>query len=172
MTNQYPQHYSEDCEYYPRRKGRIRNFLEFLVFPCLIASIIMLLMVLTYCRGVNYALSLWPAPIEIKHVEPPVQPRAPEAITGVASWYDYRLNGIEWSKDHRTAASRRYPRKSYVKVTNVENGKSVIVYINDYGPTVETGREIDLSSYAFSQLAPLSAGLIKVKVEPYELPKN
>lgn len=169
MTNQFPQHYSEECEYYPRPKGFIKKAIEFIWLPLLIASGIMLLMALSYARGVNYALCLWPAPIEIKHVQDikqtPVQDN--KQTEGIASWYDYKLNGIAWSKDHRTAASRHFPRKSYVKVTNVENGKSVVVFINDFGPEEWTGREIDLSSYAFSQLAPLSAGLINVKVEPY-----
>jgi rare lipoprotein A len=99
---------------------------------------------------------------------PPDEEKCPKTITGIASWYDYRLDGIVWSKNHLTAASRRFERYSYVKVTNQDNGKSVVVYINDFGPEEWTEREIDLSSHAFSQLAPLSAGLIKVKVEQYD----
>jgi rare lipoprotein A (peptidoglycan hydrolase) len=49
-------------------------------------------------------------------------------------------------------------------VKNTANGKVIDCFVNDYGPTLETGREIDLSSYAFSQLAPLSRGLINVEV--------
>jgi len=85
--------------------------------------------------------------------------------SGIASWYDYSLKGIVWSKNHRTAASRHFKRYSTVRVTNVENGKSVEVYINDYGPESWTGREIDLSSYAFSQIADLKLGLIKVRID-------
>jgi hypothetical protein len=170
----YHQHYSEeDCEYYPRPKGRIFKVISFLAFCALFLAFfsvpIIIGSVVGYRAGVDYALSLSTAPIKINHVEPPVQPRVPEVITGVASHYDYSLNGIEWSKTHRTAASRRFARYSYVKVTNPDNGKSVVVFINDYGPEAWTGREIDLSSYAFSQLAPLSLGLINVQVEPYKL---
>jgi rare lipoprotein A len=88
------------------------------------------------------------------------------SVVGVASWYDYRLkNGVLWSVDHRTAASRTLKRYSTHTVTNIENGKSVEVYINDYGPEAWTGREIDLSSYAFSQIAELSRGLVKVNID-------
>jgi rare lipoprotein A (peptidoglycan hydrolase) len=80
---------------------------------------------------------------------------------GEGSWYDYDLNNIKWSVDHDTAASRTLTRYSKAKVTNPANGKSVVVYINDYGPKEYTGIEIDLSSHAFAQLAPLSKGLIK-----------
>ena len=86
----------------------------------------------------------------------------------VASWYDYELNGVVWSADHRTAASRVYPRYSMVRVTNLDNNKSVDVYINDYGPEAWTGRDIDLSSYAFNLIADrgLGQGLLKnIKTE-------
>lgn len=83
--------------------------------------------------------------------------------TGVASWYDYSLNGQEWSKTHRTCASRTLPRYSTAIVTNLENGKSVECFVNDY--IEHPDREIDLSSYAFSQIADLSRGLVNVKIE-------
>lgn len=82
-----------------------------------------------------------------------------------ASWYDYTLNGIEWSKTHRTCASRDLPRYSTAIVTNIENNKSVECFINDFGPEAWTGRDIDLSSFAFSQIANLSLGLADVKIE-------
>lgn len=85
---------------------------------------------------------------------------------GIASWYDYDLNGIEWSKNHRTCASRDLPRYSTAIVTNLDNGKKVECFVNDYGPEAWTGRDIDLSSYAFSQIANLSLGLANVKIEP------
>ena len=87
-----------------------------------------------------------------------------DKIVGIASWYDYELEGINWSKNHATAASRTLERYSYAKITNPENGKSVIVFINDY---VENPKvEIDLSSYAFQQLSSLKLGLINVEIEP------
>lgn len=91
-----------------------------------------------------------------------------EEYTGIASWYDYQLPDDDgwYSTSHATAASRSLERYSYAKVTNISNGKSVVVRINDYGPAEWTEREIDLSSYAFSQIADLKLGLINVKIEP------
>jgi rare lipoprotein A (peptidoglycan hydrolase) len=92
---------------------------------------------------------------------------AKKGVVGVASWYDYSLNGIEWSKDHETCATRDFKRYSTIRVTNLKNGKSVDCYVNDYGP--ELGqipeRHVDLSSHAFSQIADLNLGLINVKIE-------
>jgi uncharacterized protein YabE (DUF348 family) len=74
---------------------------------------------------------------------------------GAASWF---------GADGLVAAHRSLPIGSVVKVTNVENGKSVTVKINQRGPFVE-GRIIDLSDDAFERLAPLGKGTIKVKVQ-------
>ena len=97
----------------------------------------------------------------------------------IASWYDYELSGKIWSETHRTAASRKLTRYSTARVTNLDNGKSIEVYINDYGPKscedrIKIGidtkencveRDIDLSSFAFSQIADLKLGLVNVKIE-------
>ncbi len=64
-----------------------------------------------------------------------------------------------------TCAFRGYYGR-YLRVTNNSNGKSVVVKVVDWGPAPWTGHLIDLSSDAFSKLAPLGAGIIKnVKVE-------
>ena len=88
-------------------------------------------------------------------------------VVGVASWYDYELDGIEWSKDHSTCASRDHKRYSTIRVTNLTNGKSVDCYVNDYGPELgqTPERHIDLSSYAFKQIADLKLGLVEVRIE-------
>lgn len=75
--------------------------------------------------------------------------------TGIASWFE---------ADGLVAAHRTLPIGSVVKVTSLENGKSVTVKINQRGPFVE-GRIIDLSDDAFERLAPLGKGTIEVKVE-------
>jgi hypothetical protein len=59
-----------------------------------------------------------------------------------------------------TAAHRTFPANTLVKVTNVENGKSVIVRINDRGPYVE-GRDMDLSLGAFTTIAPRGQGVAR-----------
>jgi uncharacterized protein YabE (DUF348 family) len=76
---------------------------------------------------------------------------------GQGTWYAF--------KGGMFAASTTLPRGSYAKVTNTENGKSVVVQINDYGPQGK-GRIIDLDKVAFEKLASLGAGVIGVKVEP------
>ena len=64
----------------------------------------------------------------------------------------------------KTAAHEKLPFGTKVKVTNIRNGKSVIVKINDRGPFVK-GRIIDLSMSAFSSIAKLETGIIDVKIE-------
>lgn len=76
--------------------------------------------------------------------------------TGLASWY-------AWTGT-LAAANPWLPKGSYVKVTNVDNGKSVIVVINDRGPFVP-GRIIDLDKVAFAKIASVGAGVINVKME-------
>lgn len=63
-----------------------------------------------------------------------------------------------------TAAHRTFPANTLVKVTNVENGKSVIVRINDRGPYVE-GRDMDLSLAAFTMIAPRGQGVARARFQ-------
>lgn len=89
-------------------------------------------------------------------------------LVGKASWYDYELSGSGWSSlGHRVCASRDFPRNSTLLVTNVSNGKQVRCLVTDYGPNAAAhpDRVIDLSSHAFSQLAPTVRGIVNVKVE-------
>ncbi len=79
-----------------------------------------------------------------------------KAHRGGASWY-------AWTGT-MAAANPWLPKGSYVKVTNMENGKSVIVVINDRGPFVP-GRIIDLDKVAFQKIASIGAGVINVKME-------
>ncbi|AZG71547.1 septal ring lytic transglycosylase RlpA family protein [Shewanella livingstonensis] len=90
--------------------------------------------------------------------------------SGQASYYsDIHQNkktasGDLYQHNQKTAAHKKLPFGSNVKVTNTNNGKSVIVKINDRGPFVK-GRIIDLSKSAFSSIGNLSTGLINVKIE-------
>ncbi len=63
-----------------------------------------------------------------------------------------------------TAAHRSLPHNTLVKVTNVENGESVIVRINDRGPYVD-GRDMDLSKGAFGEIAHHGEGLLRATFE-------
>ena len=79
-----------------------------------------------------------------------------KANKGQGTWYAFK-GGL-------FAASTTLPRGSYAKVTNTENGESVVVQINDYGPQGK-GRIIDLDKVAFQKIADIGAGVIGVKVE-------
>ena len=63
-----------------------------------------------------------------------------------------------------TAAHRYFPFGTIVKVTNLENGKSVTVRINDRGP-YKAGRIIDLSYAAAKKIGMIGKGVVKVKIE-------
>lgn len=105
-------------------------------------------------------------PLEVKKIEKKEGSQSPVIPSSIASWYDYNLKDAPgYSKTNATAASRDYPRGSILLVTNVSTGATTTVRVNDYGPEAWTGRAIDLSSFAFSQIAPKSLGLVKVKIE-------
>jgi rare lipoprotein A len=90
--------------------------------------------------------------------------------TGKASFYADKhqlkktASGEIYDHNLSTAAHRTLPFGAKVKVTNIENGKSVIVKINDRGPFVK-GRIIDLSRSAFNSIANRSSGVIEVQIE-------
>ncbi len=89
---------------------------------------------------------------------------------GIASWYGTKFHGRRTSSGETydmlkmTAAHKTLPVPVYAKVTNLENGKQIIVKINDRGPFVE-GRIIDLSYAAAHKLAMTKKGIAKVEVE-------
>jgi rare lipoprotein A len=90
--------------------------------------------------------------------------------SGTASWYgsDFHgrqtANGEIFSANHITAAHPTLPLPSYARVTNKDNGRSVVVRINDRGPYV-AGRVIDLSYRAASMLGYVNNGSANVTVE-------
>ncbi|OFY67551.1 MAG: hypothetical protein A3H98_03440 [Bacteroidetes bacterium RIFCSPLOWO2_02_FULL_36_8] len=93
--------------------------------------------------------------------------------TGVASWYgdDFHgkktANGEIFSKRKLTAAHKTLNFNCMVKVTNLDNGKSVVVRINDRGPFVK-GRIIDLSKKAAKKIGLIKSGTAKVKIVAVE----
>jgi rare lipoprotein A len=90
--------------------------------------------------------------------------------TGVASWYGKKFHGRPTSSGERydmyqmTAAHKHLPLPTNARVTNLSNGKSVIVRINDRGPFVKN-RLIDLSYAAAEQLDMIGDGTAMVRVE-------
>lgn len=103
-------------------------------------------------------------------------PEIPGEQVGVASWYGPKFHGRRTSSGevfdmHQlTAAHRELPLGSWVEVTNLENGRSIQVRINDRGPFV-AGRVIDLSYAAASALDMVGRGLAQVRIRPLAAPE-
>jgi rare lipoprotein A len=102
---------------------------------------------------------------------PPTPPPAPTfEQTGKASFYGRQFHGRttasgeKFDMNDMTAAHRTLPMGTVVKVTNLENGRSVSVTINDRGPN-RRNRVIDLSQAAASEIGLDDEGLAMVKVE-------
>lgn len=89
---------------------------------------------------------------------------------GDASWYGTKFHGRLTSNGERydmykmTAAHKNLPLPTYVQVTNLDNGKKVVVRVNDRGP-FHKGRVIDLSYAAATKLGILEKGTGRVEVE-------
>jgi rare lipoprotein A len=93
---------------------------------------------------------------------------------GIASWYSKRSPGINrrtanneiFDDTALTCAMWDVPFHQKIKVTNLENGKSIIVRVNDRGPHRRLKeRVIDLTQRAFSELDSTQKGLINVQIE-------
>lgn len=115
----------------------------------------------------------------------PQQPAAPAAVTeaapaewstgpahrGQASWYGREFQGSPTASGEPfnmhalTAAHRTLPLGSYVQVKNLDNGRSVVVRINDRGPHARR-RTIDLSYAAAQEIEMVRAGTAPVEVAP------
>lgn len=94
---------------------------------------------------------------------------------GIASWYGTKFNGQKTSNGEifdlyqATAAHKSLPIPSYAKVTNLNNGKSVVVRVNDRGP-FHSERLIDLSYGAAVKLGYMAQGTAPVEVELLDIP--
>lgn len=88
--------------------------------------------------------------------------------TGKASWYRAHLgptaSGVRHDADDLSAAHRELPFGSKVRITNLRNGRSVVVAITDRGPFTG-GRIIDVSEAAAAELGFKRAGTARVRVE-------
>ncbi len=90
--------------------------------------------------------------------------------TGTASWYGpqfhgrYTANGELFDMNKLTAAHRTLPMPSYVRVTNLQNGRSLVLRINDRGPFAKN-RIIDVSRRAAQLLGFERSGTAKVRVQ-------
>jgi rare lipoprotein A len=109
-------------------------------------------------------------------------PRLPAAaltggrpLTGVASWYGPGFNGRRtasgsiYNQDDLSAASTLFPLGTRLAVTNLANGRSVQVVVNDHGPYVG-GRELDLSHRAAIILGMIKPGTARVRMDVLSTP--
>lgn len=100
----------------------------------------------------------------------PLQTAAGYSEEGVASWYGMKFHGYETANGEiydmyaMTAAHKTLPLPSYARVTNLENGQSVIVRVNDRGP-FHGDRTIDLSWAAAKKLDFHDQGVASVRIE-------
>ncbi len=103
-----------------------------------------------------------PAALEVKPAAVPWRPYQ----TGIASWYrDWRTASGERYHAHKlTAAHRTLRFGTMVRVTNLGNGRSCVVRINDRGPFIR-GRVIDVSKAAAEQLGLTKSGIARVRLD-------
>ena len=118
-----------------------------------------------------------PAPPALDRTEPKLP--APEETVlstqhGIASWYSIKTtygtktaSGRPLKNNAYTAAHKKLPLGSKVRVTNLRNGKSEILTISDRGPYIK-GRVIDVTIGSAKRLGFYKRGLTKVKVELLE----
>ena len=96
---------------------------------------------------------------------------------GTASWYGIERQGKPtasgelFDKDRLTAAHRKLPLGTTVRVTNINNLKSTLLRVNDRGPGINS-RVIDVSWAAANQLGFLDAGLTRVQIDIVSYPKG
>lgn len=144
---------------------------------------------MTRARFNLVCLSLWVAACGRKKIRTARTPAAPrpagqtgQAVvgsieTGVASWYGHPYHGRPaadgeiYDMEKLVAAHRTLPFNTWVRVTNMNNSKTVEVRIIDRGPFVG-GRIIDLSHAAAQAVDMIGTGVAQVKVEVIAAPQN
>ena len=91
-------------------------------------------------------------------------------VEGIASWYGPGFHGLDTANGERyemdalTAAHKTLPMPSYVEVTNLTNGRVLVVRVNDRGPT-QADRIGDLSYAAARKIRMLRSGVVNAKIE-------
>ena len=98
---------------------------------------------------------------------------------GVASWYGEQFNGRPtasgeiFDMNGYSAAHRTLPLHTWVEVENLDNGRRIVVKVNDRGPFVDTSdRLIDVSLGAARRLDMVGAGLARVRIRAVEPPEG
>jgi rare lipoprotein A len=112
-----------------------------------------------------------PEPVAVAEAAPVAEWSTGPAHRGQASWYGSELQGSPtasgepFNMNALTAAHRSLPLGSYARVKNLDNGRSVVVRINDRGPHARR-RTIDLSYAAAQEIEMVNAGTAPVEVAP------
>ncbi|WP_432823768.1 septal ring lytic transglycosylase RlpA family protein [Trichloromonas sp.] len=102
-------------------------------------------------------------------IVPPKEEIGATATVGLASYYHEKFQGRRTASGEPldqqalTAAHRSYPFGTRVRVENLENGKTVVVRINDRGPFIKN-RIIDLTRRAAKNIGMLQQGVVKVRL--------
>jgi rare lipoprotein A len=110
-----------------------------------------------------------------KHIALHPPAALPASETGLASWYGYPYHGRAaadgeiYDMEKMTAAHRTLPFGTWVRVTNLSNGKTTEVRITDRGPFVD-GRVIDLSKAAAREVDLIGPGVAKVRLDIISAP--
>lgn len=128
------------------------------------------LIVLTGCGGGSKAYKVNTKPYTVAGTTYyPLKTAKGFSETGVASWYGKKFHGRKTASGERynqnkmTAAHRTLPFGTRVRVKNRDNGKSVVVTINDRGP-FKKGRVIDVSRAAAKNLDMIGSGTARVSI--------
>ena len=132
----------------------------------------------------NYQLREWNGLNEYSVIRPGMEIKIKkikyDAYEGMASWYGPGFHGRPmasgqiFNQNEIVVAHRTFPLGLKVKITNLDNGKSIIAPVLDRGPYVKNAkgnftREIDLSSAAADALDTKHKGVVRVKIEPLEI---
>ena len=113
-------------------------------------------------------------------VSPPADPSlvpVPRGEIGVATWYGEEFQGAQtasgevFDQDGLTAAHRKLPLGTRIKVTNLRNSRSAVLRVNDRGPNVR-GRLLDVSHGAAERLGFEATGAAKVRIKIVSFPKG
>jgi rare lipoprotein A len=112
------------------------------------------------------------------HVRPPVSDDLLRPLqTGYASWYGrahqgrLTTSGERYDMNKLTAAHPALPMGTRLRVTNLKNGRSVTVRVNDRGPFVD-GRIVDLSYAAAREVDAIGEGVVPVRIRVVAMPSH
>jgi rare lipoprotein A len=137
---------------------------------------LLIVSIISGCATARVGTPSTSAPPPRAAVPPPGSPRPPAPVpegfeqTGVASWYGRQhqgkrtASGEAYDMNALTAAHRTLPLGTRVRVTNLDNGRSVDVRINDRGPFAGR-RVIDVSYAAAQRLGAIGAGVFRVGLQ-------